>query len=399
MTRHQDVIVVGAGIGGLAAALLIARTGRRVTLLERVAEPGNVGAGLLLQPNGLAVLDGIGIAPALRAAGHAIPAADVRRPDGRLVMHAPIADHGPGLDHALAVRRSVLHSLLHDEVTRCDLVTTLLGAEVDSVRPSGSVHVAGTTQTLEAALVVGADGVRSVVRASGDFDAVVTETGATYLRATVEGHDDVLHGEYWTSLGLFGGAPLGDGSTYFYASAQSGPVAAAMARRDLPALRALWADALPLTAPLLGAVATYDDLLVNDVTRVDAARWSDGALVLLGDAAHAMAPTLGQGANSALVDAAVLALELDAAESPAGALQAYERRRRAPVRRVQDAADRVTRLSNLSGSLRTRGVDLVLRGLAGVRPVSVKQDHLVQQEDPAALRESLSRLGGRRADA
>ena len=391
MTTDMHVIVVGGGIGGMAAALLIARTGASVTLLERVSAPADVGAGLLLQPNGLAVLHGLGLGKEL--GGHAIHAAEVRRSDGRLVMHAPITDHAPGLDHVLAVRRSRLYRLLYNEIARSGRITTHLGAEVVAADPSGEVHLADGQQSLAADLVIGADGVHSVIRDCGGFDAVVTDTGASYLRATVEGCEVGLHGEYWTKLGLFGGAPLGDGSTYFYAAAQAPGVAAAMSRRDLPALRALWAEELPLTAALLEAVPTYDDLLVNGVSRVDAKRWSHGALVLLGDAAHAMSPTLGQGANTALVDAAVLADELELNDTVGDAVQRYVRRRRSSVRKVQDAADRVVRLSDTHDQLRTSAIDLSMRVFTAFKPVAARQDRLVQQEDPATLRAVVTRLG------
>ena len=394
MATQPHVVVVGAGIGGMAAALLIARTGASVTLLERVATPAAVGAGLLLQPNGLAVLDGLGLRPALDEAGHRIEAADVRRADGRLLLHAPIRDHGPGLDHALAVRRSELHRLLHDAISRCGRVTTRLGAEVVSVDPAGHVHLAGPGPAVSGDLVLGADGVRSVVRASGDFGTVVTSTGATYVRAIVDGTHHGLLGEYWTRLGLFGGAPLGDGTTYFYAAAHAPPVAAALASKDLPALTALWAQELSPAASLLGGVATYGDLLVNDVARVDTERWSHGASVLLGDAAHAMSPTLGQGANSALVDAAVLADELDQGGTVQDAVARYEQRRREAVRKVQDTADKVASLSDAPGSRRTSALTAVLRLLARSESVAARQDRLVQQEHPGRLRETVALLGG-----
>ncbi|HET9944206.1 MAG TPA: NAD(P)/FAD-dependent oxidoreductase [Actinomycetes bacterium] len=394
MTTQPHVVVVGAGIGGMTAALLIARTGASVTLLERVAEPAAVGAGLLLQPNGLAVLDGLGLRPALDEAGQAIRAADVRRADGRLLLHAPIRDHGPGLDHALAVRRSELHRMLHDAISRSGRITTRLGADVVSVDPAGVVHLAGGEPSVTGDLVVGADGVRSAVRASGDFGTVVTSTGATYVRAIVAGTDHGLQGEYWTRLGLFGGAPLGDGTTYFYAAAHAPPVAAALARRDLPALQALWSEELAPAASLLGAVSTYDDLLVNDVARVDAERWSHGASVLLGDAAHAMSPTLGQGANSAIVDAAVLADELDQDGTVDDAVARYVRRRQASVRKVQDTADRVAALSDAPNSWRTSALISMLRLAAHSGSIAARQDRLVQQEDPALLRETVTVLGG-----
>jgi 2-polyprenyl-6-methoxyphenol hydroxylase-like FAD-dependent oxidoreductase len=127
-----------------------------------------------------------------------------------------------------------------------------------------------------------------------------------------------------------------------------------------------------------------DDLLVNQVTRVDCARWWDGRLVLLGDAAHAMAPNLGQGANSALVDAVVLADALGAEADVPTALAAYDARRRRAVRRVQDAAAVLARLGEVrSGALRRLrdgAIRLLLSRLGSDR--SFRQ---ALQEEPAWL--------------
>lgn len=270
------------------------------------------------------------------------------------------------------------------------------GAEVTSARPDGRVEVrsAAGTSSIEADLVVGADGVGSTVRASGDFGSHVRSTGAAYLRGLVDAAAAGLEGEYWTPLGLFGGAAMGDGSTYFYAAADAPPVAAAVAERDLATFCTLWTDALPLAAPVLGHLTSFDQLLVNEVVRVDCERWSDGRLVLLGDAAHAMAPTLGQGANSALVDAAVLTIEL-AAEStdtvPRG-LARYEARRKQRVRRVQNQADRLARLSGVRGKTTQRVRDAALR-LAGRLPTTAARlSRMAQQENPAELYRLLSLL-------
>lgn len=382
-------IVVGAGIGGLATALLLAEAGTSVLLLEKVESSAPVGAGLLLQPNGLAVLTGLGLGPQLEGSGHALDHITLRRADGRTIAASTVPTHAAGLDHVLVIRRSALHTILLQAVSDAPGVELRFGAQVRRASADGSVTVesADGTEHLTADLVVAADGVASTVRRQGSFGDVMTPTGKTYLRAIVEGDVEGLPGEFWTRLGLFGGAPLGDGHTYFYAAAHAPTVATAVADGDLESLRRTWTRGLPASAEAWAGVATLDELLVNDVVRVDAERWHDGALALLGDAAHAMAPTLGQGANSALVDAAVLVHELTRHADRDAALTAYTSRRRPAVRAVQDAADKMAALSDLPGRLRPRLRDAAIRTASRMPAVAARQDRLAQQESPEALRD------------
>jgi 2-polyprenyl-6-methoxyphenol hydroxylase-like FAD-dependent oxidoreductase len=393
--KGADVVVVGGAVGGTSTALLLAEIGASVTLLERVTEPAAVGAGILLQPNGLAVLGGLTLAEELNADGHRMSGGVVRSASGRPISTVAVRDYGPGFGHVLALRRSRLMDVLVGAVMAHPDIDVRFGAEVTSARPDGRVELrsAAGTSSIEADLVVGADGVGSTVRAGGDFGSQVRSTGAVYLRGLVDAAAG-LEGEYWTPLGLFGGAPMGDGSTYFYAAADAAPVAAAVTERDLATFCTLWTDALPLAAPVLGHLTSFDQLLVNEVIRVDCDRWSDGRLVLLGDAAHAMAPTLGQGANSALVDAAVLTIEL-AAEStgtvPRG-LARYEARRKQRVQQVQNQADQLARLSGVGGKTTQWVRDTALR-LAGRLPTTAARlSRMAQQENPAELYRLLSLL-------
>jgi 2-polyprenyl-6-methoxyphenol hydroxylase-like FAD-dependent oxidoreductase len=392
-----NVVIAGGGIGGMTAALLLGSAGASVTLLERVAEPAAVGAGILLQPNGLAVLYALGLAEQLQHAAWRTPPAAIRDPTGSVLLELPLPDFGAGLDHALVLRRSHLYGVLLAAVRAHPAIQVRLGTQVTWASPDGTVRTShqGVEATSTADLVAGADGAASTVRAHGEFGAVAQATGACYVRALVPGASYELEwGEYWTPLGLLGGAPLGDGSTYLYLDATAPPVARALAEQDLNGFRRRWATALPLVAPVLEGLGSLDGLLVNQVVRVDCQRWVDGRLVLVGDAAHAMAPNLGQGANSALVDAAVLAAELAAAQPVEQALGRYAARRRPRVGWVQDAADRLARLSRVSHPVLRWGRDVALRRL-GRLATGPRQQQRVQQEDPAWLYATVRTLHGR----
>ncbi len=372
------VIVAGAATGGSAAALLLARAGARITLCERLAEPRAVGAGIALAANGLAVLESLGLGPALAVAR---PVHGMRIVDAadRTLLAAP-----QPAPRVAMLRRSTLQEILLDAVAAEPRIDTRFGVEVTHARPDGAVTVrAGhEVETLHADLVIGADGVHSRVRDSGTFGARVRGTGIRYVRALVES-GAALGVEAWTSAGVFGSMHV-NGGTYLFASCGTPALRTALEARDLAAFRAEWTRAYPAAASLLAAIPSFDALLVNEVIRVDCRTFVDGRLALLGDAAHAMAPNLGQGANSALVDAAVLLDELRRGDNLARALAAWDARRRPAVRLVADTSARLGALAEQTGPAVRFLRDRVLAPIAS-RFTNTQAMHRVLQEPPETL--------------
>lgn len=374
------IAVVGGGVGGAAAALLLARHGAHVLLVERVAQPRAVGAGIALAENGVAVLESLGLGPAL-AIAREVRGIRVSDAHGRTLLAPPRP-----APRVVMLRRSTLQGMLLDALAAEPGVERAFGVELVRADAAGTIVLQDAdagTRTLQMDLVIGADGVRSRVREGGAFGARVRSTGIRYLSGVVrEALGEQV--EAWTPAGIFGSFAVDDG-TYFFASCGTPACVAALRARDLGALRAEWTRAYAPAARILGAIDGFDSLLVNEVVRVDCVRWHDGRLALLGDAAHAMAPNLGQGANSALVDAAVLLDELRRAPTLPVALAAYDRRRRPAVRRVADAAGQLGRLGEVTAPIARALRDRVLLPALGLLP-SERTTTLVLQELPDVLR-------------
>jgi len=290
--------------------------------------------------------------------------------------------------------RAEVLAALGDLVVAESGIECCFGAEVDGVAADGTVtyRTAGSTRTLDASLVVGADGVHSHCRKRSGIRAHVSQ-GFRYFRGLGPPLRIEAMTEYWTPLGIFGLAPAGH-ATYFYGSTDARPLARAIADQDFDAFREAWAEALPLAGAALAGHRSFEQLLTTEVRRVDCERWVDGRLVLLGDAAHAMAPNLAQGAGSALVDAAVLAWELTQPSEQAAALVRFDARRRPAVRTVQDLTDRLATLAALRHpalrAVRDRALRLLGSWILGEVP-----QRLVEQEDPLWLRVAAAEPGGR----
>ncbi len=330
MTR--TAVVVGGGIGGLTAAVALDRAGWDVTVLERARAFTEVGAGLTLWSNALAALDAIGLGERVRSTGSISGPAGTRTPEGAWLTRIPAGrmEQDFGVT-AVGIHRAVLVDLLHAALPERMLHA---GAEVVDIHPGDPVSVAycqdGETRALEADLVVAADGISSHVRRSlWEDPGHVTYSGITAWRAVTPEPwpEELASGITWGRGEEFGAVELGDGRVYWF-----GAVNAPQGERaadEMAEVRRIfghWHDPIPRLID-----ATPPELLLrHDLFHLAPvpASFVHGRVVLLGDAAHAMTPHLGQGACQAIEDAVVLGKLLTPAGDLDQALAAYDRARR-----------------------------------------------------------------------
>jgi salicylate hydroxylase len=312
--QGKQAIVVGAGIGGLAAALALRARGAEVTVLEQAAAITEVGAGLQISPNGAVVLHALGLADPLRAAAvraQAVVLRDYRRPG--TVLRLDLAKYAPDQEFGF-VHRSDLINLLSDAVRATGVKVRLL-QKVDRVSadPAPIVHLANGA-SMHADLVVGADGLHSRARAAlnGADDAFFT--GQVAWRAVVPNATGLPN-----EVSVFMGPgrhlvcyPLREGRLVNIVAVQerSAWSADGWHHVDDPAnLRNAFAD---FAGPVRALLDTVETPHVWGLFRHPVApRWHGDGLAILGDAAHPTLPFLAQGANLALEDAWVLAASLD----------------------------------------------------------------------------------------
>ena len=377
----RSAVVVGAGVGGLAVAGALARTGWQVTLLERGDRLRGDSAALVIWPNGVRALHALGLGGGLGAIASPAPGRGVRRPNGQWLVQPDnvVGDDEDGTDDSLVVHREDLHDTLVAGLT--DAIDIRTGVSVRTVRvvPGELPAVSDGRHTWEADLVVAADGVDSIVRRRLAPESTAVAAGCAAWRAVIPWYrapklpgDAGTGGETLGHGHRFRYAVLGDHGTsrggIYWAATVPGAYRPEPPAAQLALLRRWFADWHPPIADILAATEP-DDLIqhataeLRPIPRAFAFPSGPGGFVLLGDAAHAMSHHLGQGACLALEDAATLrALVLDAVPGRGlvQALEEYTGQRRPRVARIVRQSRRVGAVYAANGNLVARARNAAL---------------------------------------
>lgn len=370
------VAIVGAGIGGLTLAIALRHRGVPVTVYERAAELREVGAAVALGANALRVLEPLGLLPALEEVATE-PSELVYR---RWGSHERLVGFPVGQDRTyrtrfgapfLGIHRAEFQRVL---AAACPDGSLRLGRSVERVTDRGDrVELElGDGTVEEAAVVVGADGVHSRTRALVDPDAVPVYTGTSGFRGLVPVSDlpllpDPGAIQFWMGpdAHLLHYAIGPDGGTVNFLAVLEGPREwsgpAGPVTAEPGTLAAAFAGWAPAARQMVQAVPQSDHWPLYTLPPMR--RWSRGRVVLLGDAAHAMLPHQGQGANQTVEDAAVLVECLTCGDDHAAAFARYERLRRARTRQVQRSSLVTSTLLHLPDGPAAERRDAGLQGL------------------------------------
>jgi len=356
----KKLIISGGGIGGVATALALHRAGFETTVFERAPAFTETGAGMSLWPNATRVLRSLGVLEQILECGEPVTQFNLHRPNGKLISAIKMTGFGTP---ALCIHREDLHRALRAQLPEGCLV---LGQRIEAYSQDGNGVTARSAGGLEASAdgLIAADGINSAIRSQihGPGEPVyrgycIWRGIAPEIPGAVQGHIS----ETWGSGRRFGIMPMGRGRVCWYATRNC-----AASQSDAPEGRKSevldmfrdWHGPIPA---LIGSTHPAD-IIKNDARDLKPLRkWGDGRVTLLGDAAHAITPNVGQGACMAIEDAACLAKCLLASADVASAFRSYEAKRGPRTAHIARQARRIGAIGQWENPWVVRGRDLITR--------------------------------------
>ena len=359
MNRKYKTAVIGSGAAGMAVALFLKRSGHEVVLFEKVENPGPVGAGVLIQPAGMYVLEQLGVLEKFLETGEVIHRLYGENEKGSKVLNLVYNDFHEGT-YGLGIHRGSIFNILLTEVQK-EGIEYRTGCNIDSLtRSNGNTEIfcENVSEGFFDAVIL-SDGKNSKMRQQLKVRQKVHDYKWGALWTIVEDKEKKFHGElrqvYKTTKNIAGLLPIGQhpvtgkSSVSLFWSLRQSRVEN-WRQNSLENWKKEVVGLYPEIECLLDEIHDQEQLLFSTYSHITMKQWHDENLVCIGDAAHAMSPQLGMGVSLGLYDAYSLCHCLNEKDSAESAFIEYTRRRRSHIRWMQFVSRIVTPMFQSSGS-------------------------------------------------
>jgi 2-polyprenyl-6-methoxyphenol hydroxylase-like FAD-dependent oxidoreductase len=358
--RERQILIVGAGIAGLALARALHARGFRAEIAERETAWPTGGAGLYLPGNGVRAIAALGLGDALMARAVRLPQQRILDRRGHRLAEVDLERVWRDVAPCVGIRRADLHQILLEGAAGVPIHFATTVSAVTQTADNVVVRFSGGL-TRPYDVLVGADGIRSSIRGIVFGDISPRGVGQTSWRFVVPDSCGVTT---WTVM--LGGRrtflmmPVGGGGLYCYADLL-GERSADDGESIRDRLRTLFQDFADPVPRVLAQLDRIESIHAAAIEELESYRPAEARVVLIGDAAHAMSPNMAQGASMAVEDALTLTDELSRDHSPVGALASFAKRRHGRVTWVRERTHKRDRIRALPAVVRT----LALRGFGG----------------------------------